>query len=130
MMTTLVNLAAIGVGGAAGAVCRYLLTISAAAIPGGSTLWGTTLANVLGCGLLGVLAEYSLLEGNLTPKFALACRVGFLGSLTTFSTFTAESVTTWVDGRSGIAAIYVAANLVLGVFALFAGAALVRQYLT
>lgn len=128
-MTTWLNLAAIACGGAVGAVCRYGITIAAMAFPGGSSLWGTTVANVVGCGLLGALAEYSLLEGNLSPKFALACRVGFLGSLTTFSTFTAESVTSWGGGRPGVTMVYVAANLLLGVIALLFGAAIVRHYL-
>lgn len=127
-MTTWLNLVMIACGGAAGAVCRYGITMAAVAFPGGSTLWGTTVANVLGCGLLGALAEYSLIEGNLSPKFALACRVGFLGSLTTFSTFTAESVTSWVDGRPAVTMTYVAANLLLGVIALFSAAAVVRHY--
>jgi len=129
-MTSWLNVTAIATGGALGAVCRYLVTILAMAIPGGSTMLGTTVANVMGCLLLGGFAQYSLIEGNLSPQLALACRVGFLGSLTTFSTFVAESTVLAVEDRWGWAAVYVLTNLILGWVSLVGAAELVKGYLS
>ena len=129
-MTSWLNLAAVAAGGAGGAVSRYLITLAAAAVPGGSPLWGTAIANVLGCAAIGALAEYTLLEKVWPARASLALRVGFLGSLTTFSTFAAESTGLATSGRTVAAAIYVAANLLIGWGALATAAMLVRAWLT
>jgi CrcB protein len=129
-MTTWFNLAAIAVGGALGSVCRYLITVAAAAIPGGSSMLGTTLANVIGCAAIGALGEYSLVDDALSERAKLAIRVGYLGGLTTFSTFAAESTAMAGTDRWGAAMLYVAANLVLGWTVLLGTAALVRGWMT
>ena len=135
-MTSWLNLAAIGLGGAIGSIVRYLVTVAAAAVPGGSTLWGTTLVNVVGCAALGALAEYvrmtqdGLIESAISARTSLAIRFGFLGALTTFSTFAAESILLAETGRWLAAGIYVAANFLIGLIALVAAAMLVKGYMT
>jgi len=129
-MTTWLNLAAVAVGGALGAVSRYGITLAASSVPGGSTLWGTTLSNLIGCAAIGALGELSLIEGTFPPRVVLAVRVGFLGSLTTFSTFAAESTVLAGTGRMPAAGIYVVANLVLGWTVLIGAAAVVKGWLT
>ncbi|MCG8650977.1 MAG: CrcB family protein [Pirellulales bacterium] len=124
------NLAAIALGGAIGSVLRFLITVFSASIPGGSVMLGTTLVNVLGCAAIGVLGEYCLIEGMLAERTKLALRVGLLGGLTTFSTFTLESALLAGSGRWAAAGLYVSANLLIGWFALFAGAALAKGWLT
>lgn len=129
-MTSWLNVAAVAAGGAVGAVGRYLITMVALAAPGGTTLWGTTAANLVGCGLLGGLAEYSLLDGGWhLSRWWLACRVGFLGSLTTFSTFAAESAVAAGEARWAVAVLYVAVNLLGGWALLIGSAAAVRGWL-
>ncbi|MEO1525203.1 MAG: CrcB family protein [Planctomycetota bacterium] len=117
-MSTWFNLAAIAAAGATGAVCRYGLTLGAAALPGGSSALGTTLVNVLGCCLLGGLTSLGDFESQTTARWVLALRVGFLGSLTTFSTFSAESSAFANEGRWAVSTTYVLANLLLGWLAL------------
>lgn len=129
-MTSWFNLAVVATGGACGAVSRYLITLAAAAVPGGSSFWGTAIANILGCAAIGALAEYSLMEKTLSMRASLALRVGFLGSLTTFSTFAAESVSLAESGRIVAAGAYVAANLLIGWGAIILSAVLVRAWLT
>ncbi|WP_149494745.1 fluoride efflux transporter FluC [Roseiconus lacunae] len=114
MMTTCFNLAAIAIAGATGSLCRYGITAAAAAIPGGSSLYGTTLANVLGCALLGAITALHLGDSEAMERVTLALRVGFLGSLTTFSTFASESATLAGEGQWGPTTTYVLANLVIG----------------
>ena len=128
-MTSWLNLAVIAAGGALGSVSRYLITLVAAAVPGGSSMLGTTVANVLGCGLIGALMAYGAVEGNLSERAALAIRVGFLGGLTTFSSFAAESATLAGDDRWLGGGVYVAANLFLGWAALMVSSTLVKGWM-
>ncbi len=126
MMTTWFNLLSVAGGGALGSVARYLITIASAGIPGGSSLLGTTIANLLGCAAIGAFSQYSLAEGVVSERARLAIQVGFLGGLTTFSTLAAESSSLATAGRLPTASLYVAANLLLGWAALLAAAAIVK----
>ena len=91
---------------------------------------GTTVSNVLGCGLIGALIAYGAVDNNLSERMALAIRVGFLGGLTTFSTFAAESAGLTTEGRWLVSGLYVTANLFLGWGALFLGSSLVRGWMS
>ncbi|WP_182864706.1 fluoride efflux transporter FluC [Rhodopirellula sp. JC639] len=128
-MTSWLNLAAIALGGAGGSLCRYGVTLLAAALPGGSTMLGTTLANVIGCGLLGALSSLAPADSESIGRLMLALRVGFLGSLTTFSTFAAESSMLAGEGRWGASGAYVLANLGLGYLTLILAGSLVRGWI-
>ena len=127
-MTTLFNLAAIAVAGAIGSVCRYAITLAAAAVPGGSTFWGTTIANIAGCALLGGLTALGAEQSAASERLMLALRVGFLGSLTTFSTFTAETSALTNEGRWGASGAYLLANLLIGYLALILAGDLVKGW--
>lgn len=127
-MTTWLNLIAIAGGGALGSVARYLITLAAIAVPGGSSMIGTTVANVLGCAAIGGLIEYAAVEGAMGERLRLALQVGFLGGLTTFSTFAAESASLVTDGRTGWATTYIAANFLLGWAVLIAAAETVKGW--
>lgn len=128
-MTSWFNLAAVAVAGALGSVLRYLITIGLAALPNGNSLLGTTVANVLGCAAIGALLAYGAVEGNLSERTALAIRVGFLGGLTTFSSFAAESAMLAGDARWASSAVYVAANLFIGWGALMLTSTIVKGWM-
>lgn len=123
-------MASVAAGGAIGSVARYLITVGSTSIPGGSTAFGTTLANVLGCAAIGALTEYFRLSDSVSEPTQLAIRVGFLGGLTTFSTFALESVALAESGRWPLASLYVLANLVLGWAVLITAAALIKGWMT
>lgn len=127
-MTTWLNLLAIGTGGFFGAICRYGITVGSMAIPGGSSMLGTTIANLVGCAAIGGLIEFSGAGGAIDGRLRLAIQAGFLGSLTTFSTFAAESASLGLDGRTAMAAIYLAANLLLGWAVLLGTAEIVKGW--
>ena len=90
-MLTWTNFFAVGFGAALGAVARWLLGLwlnhSSSALP-----WGTLAANMIGGYLIGVLLGALSLHPEVPSWVRLALITGFLGGLTTFSTFSAEPV--------------------------------------
>jgi CrcB protein len=129
-MTTWLNLIAVAAGGAIGSVARYLITLVSVSIPGGSTMLGTTIANVIGCAAIGAFVEYTVVQGYVSERMQLAIRVGLLGGLTTFSTFSFESVALAEGGRWTMSGLYVASNLIFGWVALVAASGFVKGWMT
>ncbi len=87
------NILLVMAGGGIGAVSRYVVGLLAVKIMGGRFPWGTLLVNLAGCFLIGLafaLAErgHSLMH----PAMRLFFITGYLGALTTFSTYAMESV--------------------------------------
>lgn len=125
-MTTAIELLIVGVGGACGAVLRYAAALVVAKIPGGAFPWATLMVNVAGCFLIGVLIGSQLDQRH--QNWRLGFGVGFLGSLTTFSTFSAQTVSATLDGDWSTASLNVAANVVVCLAATFAGIAIGRRW--
>jgi CrcB protein len=88
----------VGLGGALGAVCRYGLSLFAARVLGTEFAWGTLSANLLGCLLVGFAVALADARIVIGPSERLLFITGFLGALTTFSTYAVESV---VFAKSG-----------------------------
>lgn len=114
------------VGGAVGAPARYLLDLR---ISGwAQRRWsrripvGTLVVNVLGCLILGAL--YGVLHRHSVPQLAALLGTGFCGGLTTFSTFSVETVELAQRRQPVATAGYVVASLVLGLGVAAAGYAL------
>lgn len=97
----------IAVGGAAGALSRYLLSGWVQNRCSGDMPWGTLAANVLGCILMGVLAKALFDSSIMRPEFRTALLVGGLGALTTFSSFSFEALSLVNDGQFRTAAGYI-----------------------
>ena len=72
---------------------------------------GTLAANIGGGYLVGVAVAFFAANASMAPEWRLACITGFLGALTTFSTFSAESVEMLMAGRYGAATLHSAAHL-------------------
>ena len=101
------------IGAAVGAPSRYVIDIYVEDRVGGIRPWGTLTVNAIGSLVLGVLTGLARHHG-LSVAVQSVVGTGFCGALTTFSTFTYESVRL-VQGRtSGTAAVNVAANVVVG----------------
>lgn len=80
---------------------------------------GTLAANLIGGYLIGIAVAFFAASPNLSPQWRLFVVTGFLGGLTTFSTFSAEVVTQLQNGHSGSAVVIAFAHLA-GSFALTA----------
>ncbi|MDC0934927.1 fluoride efflux transporter CrcB [Pirellulales bacterium] len=122
------NILAIAVGGACGAVCRYGVSVACRSWFGPHFAFGTLAVNVIGCFLLGVLAplgdEWTT---RFSPTLHAALTVGFLGALTTFSTFGLETYQFVEDARHHVAAYNVALNVAAGIAAVAGGLVLGRH---
>jgi CrcB protein len=109
----MIFLAAVVAGGAA-AVIRYLVT---QAFRGrGGLPWAVFLVNVVGAALAGVAAGWAV-TGVISSDLRLVVIGGVAGGLTTFSTWSTESVQLALSGRWGRAALNVGLNLVVGLTA-------------
>ena len=121
------KLAAVMLGGAFGAAARFWLSALPHRYFKGDFPVGTLLVNVIGCLLIGVLfvsAEKQLLPTALQPLLI----TGFLGALTTFSTFSLDQLILIEKGRVGVAIAYLVLSIALGLASVFAGAALARTW--
>lgn len=85
------HLAVIFIGGGFGAISRYLISKQVTLWSGSTFPWGTLTVNMLGSFIIGVL--FGLSEVYLiSPQWRLFLMVGFLGALTTFSSFSLETI--------------------------------------
>ena len=112
------NIAAVAVGGALGAMCRYGANVACVRWFAASTVFATFTVNFAGCFLIGLLAASPLGQKALAHA---ALGVGFLGGLTTLSTFSIETVRLYQLGSPIAALATVAGNVVLGILATVAG---------
>lgn len=109
----------VGLFGALGAWARFATAVGMNHWLGEGFPWGTLAVNVLGCFCLGCLAHFG--EQYLSREWKLILGVGFLGALTTFSTFGLETVTRWNAGQAWIALTNVFCNLFFGLLAVWLG---------
>ena len=116
----------VALGGALGAVARYGLTVGMQNWLGTGFPWGTLLVNVVGSFLLGVLAEFWANRLHLGVEGRLLWMTGFCGGLTTFSTFSLETVHLLNNGQTWPAVGNIALNLILTLGAVVAGILLAR----
>ena len=93
----------VALGGALGSLCRYGTTIYMARMAGTYFPFGTLAVNGAGSFLIGLLSVL-LVKAYPNPAAAAFLITGFLGGLTTFSTFTAEIGTLLQEQRIGMAA--------------------------
>ena len=123
---------AICLGASAGALARWQLGIWLnAATPPGSTLpLGTLAANLIGGYLVGVCVAVFQAMPQLDPLWRLALVTGFLGALTTFSSFSAEVVAMLAQQRYALALGTAAVHLLGSLLLTIAGIWSTRQLLS
>ncbi len=115
---------AIALGGALGAVCRHLVNqlCSRSNFP-----WATLVVNVVGCFLIGLLITLRATDasrwGEVTHS---ALAIGFLGALTTFSTFGFETNYLFSSQQHGLGLLNIAGNMLLGLLAVYGGIEIAR----
>ena len=106
----------IGLGGAVGTWARYLVAIGAARVLGAAFPYGTLIVNVLGCFLITAVMHVATSTDLISPTLRLTLTTGFMGGLTTYSTFNYETLRLFQE-RASAAAWANLAVTVLGCFA-------------
>ena len=116
---------AVGAGGFVGAILRFLISTWVQKLSPLLFPVGTLTVNVLGSFVIGFLALY--FENVVAPHQKAMLVTGMLGALTTFSTFSLETVTMLQEGLWGRAAANIALNAALCVTATILGMVLFRK---
>lgn len=111
--------------GAAGTLARYGVS-TLLQKPDGAFPWGTLAVNAAGCFVMGVIAALAQ-TAKISNDARTVIAAGFLGALTTWSSFAWESLALAKDGAWGLAALNVIAHVVVGLGLAAAGYALGRS---
>jgi len=120
---------ALMMAGGSGALLRYLLgrltfNLGWVALP-----FGTLIANLLGCFLMGYLSWMLLHRWSLSREFQTVVLTGLLGGFTTFSAFSLETINLLEQGSGARAVLYVLLSVVMCVVMCFLGLVVARQSL-
>ena len=111
----------VALGGAIGSVARYQVSLWASGKFGASFPYGTLIVNVAGCYLIGLFMIIATEKQLLPPYWRLLVASGFLGGLTTFSSFSYETLKLAQDGAWQAAIGNLAANVCAGLLATWGG---------
>ncbi|MDG1738496.1 MAG: fluoride efflux transporter CrcB [Paracoccaceae bacterium] len=119
MMTPVISVA---LGGAFGAVARYMTGQAVVRFFGVGFPFGTLTVNIIGSLAMGM--AFVLLGQN--AKMSPLLMTGFLGGFTTFSAFSLDAYNLYERGETSLAIVYVTASVVMSIAALVAGIAIAR----
>ena len=117
----------ISIGAVLGANCRYWIGRWATLYLHETLPYGTLLVNLSGGFILGLLIAAGMNRFVLDQQWKALLVVGFLGSYTTFSSYTFESVNLMLEGQIGPGLLYLLGSSVLGGLAVLAGIGLGRM---
>lgn len=110
----------VGLGGAAGAISRFMVSIFfnryQSIFP-----FGTFTVNILGCFLLGLIYALTLNKSFIFREVNLMISIGFLGAFTTFSTFSMETISIINQSKPSLALLYLGLSLIFGLIAICVG---------
>ncbi|WP_201057230.1 fluoride efflux transporter CrcB [Marichromatium gracile] len=123
----MLQLVAIAGGGALGALARFWISTGVYRVLGRDFPWGTLAVNVIGSFLMGLLFVLLTERLAVAAEWRGAVLVGFLGALTTFSTFSIETLSLIEQGALLRATLNVGASVGVCVLLCWAGIALGRS---
>jgi len=112
--------------GALGCICRYFLSGFVYQLFGTGFPYGTLVVNVVGAFLIGLVMEFSIRSALIPPALRIAVTIGFLGGLTTFSTFSFETFRLLEEGAFAIAFLNVLVSVVSCLACTWVGIAVAR----
>ena len=123
-MTTAVFIAGFG---ALGCLARYYLSSWVYAYLGRDFPYGTFAVNIVGAFLIGLVIEYGLRSTLISSNLRIGLTIGFMGGLTTFSTFSYETFTLMEDGQIITAFLNILASVVVCLTFTWLGIIVARQ---
>jgi fluoride exporter len=112
------NFILIGLGGAAGSMLRYVVSLVVV-----STRFplATLLVNIAGSFVIGLVLAFSAKNESFAASWKLFLATGICGGFTTFSAFSAENLQLLQTGKTGLSLLYMAASIVAGIGAALLG---------
>ena len=111
----------VGCGGFIGAALRYLISLWATKGIGPGFPFGTLIVNILGAIIIGFVTEMSLRTNVVSPTAKTFITTGMMGGLTTFSTFSLETMTIFSHGNIGLGSLNIILNLGLSLVGVVIG---------
>ena len=112
----------VGVGGFFGAVLRYLISGYVQNLSQSISFpYGTFAVNIIGCFLIGVLSHLVESQAGVSAEMRLLLMVGLLGSFTTYSTFSNETINLLQDQELFLALLNIGTHLIVGLSAVLLG---------
>ena len=122
----MMNIVFVGLGGFIGASTRYLISLYASKIFTSKIPIGTLTVNILGSLIIGIVMELTLKTSLISPHMKLFLTTGFLGGLTTFSTFSYETMELLEKGELLLAIFNIALNLLLSLGGAILGRGIIK----
>ncbi|MFA0812124.1 fluoride efflux transporter CrcB [Microbulbifer epialgicus] len=119
---------AIAIGGAVGAILRHLITVWCYPVFSGKFPLGTLVVNIVGSFLIGIAYILITQRAMLGEEWRLLLMTGMFGALTTFSTFSLESLILWHNGQPLVAIGYIVGSVVCCLLAAGGAVALATRY--
>jgi CrcB protein len=117
-----------GIGGFIGSSLRYAVAGYVQQLSRSIDFpYGTLAVNLIGCFVIGFLSQLAESRGVFTAESRTFVFIGILGGFTTFSAFGNETMNLWRDGQNALALVNIAAQLVLGLGAVWLSRALAYQ---
>ena len=114
----------IAIGGAFGSIARYWVGSTVAGRMGTRFPFGTFVINLTACLIIGFSITWLGKRAGLNPAWRYLIPVGFIGAYSTFSTYEWETFSTLRSGAFALASLYALGSLILGLVAVWLGAAL------
>jgi len=114
----------IALGGALGSIARYWVGSTVANRMGTKFPYGTFVINMTACVVIGFSLTFLAKRADLSSAWRFLVPVGFVGAYSTFSTYEWETLSTMRTGAFSLAALYAVSSLILGLAAVWGGAAL------
>ena len=115
----------VGLGWFVGAISRYLISMQTSKLFTGKIPVGTLCVNILGGLLIGLILELNSRTNVVSPQMKLFLTTGLMGGLTTFSTFSYETVGLFADGNYTSAMVNIVLNVALSLVGVMIGKSMI-----
>ena len=117
----MISLLCVGFGGFIGAISRYEISLLCNKYIQSTFPLGTLVVNVLGGILIGFIMNLSINTNYISDNLKLFLTTGLMGGLTTFSTFSYETVSLFIENKFAIGIINILSNILLSLLGVIIG---------